>query len=133
MHRGTYLGHACGEFPALCVSSPVIRRFGLEIRDRHAVADAIVATCPDVHPAVARAHAAALVSEPPNGEGANMAMQDGAELNHALAARPDDIEAALAQYEQALFPRSAAAAAVEAETAGMDVTSQDLIDFFAQV
>ncbi|KJY41672.1 FAD-dependent oxidoreductase [Streptomyces sp. NRRL B-1568] len=48
---------------------------------------------------------------PPSGEGANLAMYDGAELGNALAAHPDDIEAALTAYEEALFPRSAAAAA----------------------
>ncbi len=47
----------------------------------------------------------------PSGEGANLAMYDGAELGNALAAHPDDTEAALTAYEDALFPRSAAAAA----------------------
>jgi 2-polyprenyl-6-methoxyphenol hydroxylase-like FAD-dependent oxidoreductase len=51
----------------------------------------------------------------PNGEGANLAMYDGAELGTALAAHPDDIEAALNAYEQALFPRSTEAAIQGAE------------------
>ena len=41
---------------------------------------------------------------PPDGEGANLAMQDGAELGLALAAHPGDVEAALAVHEAALFP-----------------------------
>lgn len=52
---------------------------------------------------------------PPNGEGANLAMYDGAELGRAIAAHPGDTETALAEYEKALFPRAAAAAAEGAD------------------
>jgi 2-polyprenyl-6-methoxyphenol hydroxylase-like FAD-dependent oxidoreductase len=50
---------------------------------------------------------------PPNGEGANTAMRDGAELGQAIAAHPDDVEVALAEYEQAMFPRAAVEAGGE--------------------
>jgi 2-polyprenyl-6-methoxyphenol hydroxylase-like FAD-dependent oxidoreductase len=53
---------------------------------------------------------------PPSGEGANLAMFDGAELGKAIAANPGDIEATLTTYEEALFPRSEAAYADAHET-----------------
>jgi len=52
---------------------------------------------------------------PPNGEGANVAMLDGAELGRAIAAHPGDPETAVADYEQGMFPRAAAAAAEGAD------------------
>ncbi|MEV4926530.1 FAD-dependent oxidoreductase [Streptomyces roseoverticillatus] len=64
----------------------------------------------------------------PNGEGANVAMLDGAELGKAIAAHPDDIETALTAYERALFPRGAAATAVAAH----NPTSREVINFFTQ-
>jgi 2-polyprenyl-6-methoxyphenol hydroxylase-like FAD-dependent oxidoreductase len=70
---------------------------------------------------------------PPAGEGANLAMFDGAELGKAIAARPDDIETALAAYEAALFPRSeseAADAYLILELCLGDRAPFGLIDFF---
>jgi 2-polyprenyl-6-methoxyphenol hydroxylase-like FAD-dependent oxidoreductase len=55
----------------------------------------------------------------PNGEGANLAMLDGAELGRALAAYPNDVETALATHEEAMF---AHAAAVEADDDGFYTT-----------
>ncbi|MER6251817.1 NAD(P)/FAD-dependent oxidoreductase [Streptomyces sp. NPDC001584] len=73
---------------------------------------------------------------PPNGEGANLAMYDGAELGQALAAHPDDVEAALTEYEQAMFPRSAEVATFEGgEVPGIDSehnTAQGLINMITE-
>ena len=54
---------------------------------------------------------AAHLMSPFAGEGANLAMFDASELGNAIAAHPEDAEDALAQYEQALFPRGAEFAA----------------------
>ena len=70
---------------------------------------------------------------PPSGDGANLAMYDGAELGSALTAHPGNVEAALLAYESELFPRSASTAA-EAERMSAvcfgDRAPQSLVDFF---
>lgn len=71
---------------------------------------------------------------PPNGEGANLAMFDGAELGKAIAANPGDIEAALVAYEKELFLRGEAAAAAGDEVLLEKLLGpnapQSLVDFF---
>jgi 2-polyprenyl-6-methoxyphenol hydroxylase-like FAD-dependent oxidoreductase len=52
---------------------------------------------------------------PPVGEGANMALLDGALLGLALAAHPDDFPAAVKEYEREMFERTSAAARMSAD------------------
>jgi 2-polyprenyl-6-methoxyphenol hydroxylase-like FAD-dependent oxidoreductase len=71
---------------------------------------------------------------PPSGEGANLAMYDGAELGNALAACRGDLEAALGEYEETMFVRSANAAVEAARIHRLcfldDNAPHGLIDFF---
>ncbi|MFF8643116.1 FAD-dependent oxidoreductase [Streptomyces sp. NPDC015345] len=75
---------------------------------------------------------------PPNGEGANLAMLDGADLGRALATYPHDIEAALGEFEQAMFGRGAEAPLLEGADAHVAATGSgndpvhDLITTFTR-
>ena len=60
-------------------------------------------------------------------------MFDGAEFGKAIAAHPGDTEAALADYEQAMFSRSETAAADAHRALGLFLNERvpfGLIDFF---
>ncbi|MEU1300513.1 FAD-dependent oxidoreductase [Streptomyces shenzhenensis] len=77
---------------------------------------------------------AAHLMSPFAGEGANLALLDGAELGLALAAHPGDAEAALSAYEERLFPRSERSAAESARSAALlfrGDAPQGLLDEFA--
>jgi len=76
---------------------------------------------------------AAHVMSPYAGEGANLAMQDAAELALALVEHAGDVEKALTQYETAMFPRAEQAAEMSAQ--GLDMcfaadAPRALVEFF---
>ncbi len=70
---------------------------------------------------------------PPVGEGANMALLDGALLALALTAHPDDFPVAVKEYEREMFDRTSAAARMSARMQEM-LTSPDasrrVLEFF---
>ncbi|WP_410642933.1 FAD-dependent oxidoreductase [Amycolatopsis sp. lyj-346] len=70
---------------------------------------------------------------PPVGEGANMALLDGAALALALAAHPDDSGAAVAEYEREMYDRTAAAARMSADVQELLMSpdaSRRMLEFF---
>lgn len=79
---------------------------------------------------------AAHLMSPFAGEGANLAMLDATELALALAEHSDDVDAALARYEAAMFPRSQAAA--EGSARGLDMchatdAPREMVGFFSDM
>jgi 2-polyprenyl-6-methoxyphenol hydroxylase-like FAD-dependent oxidoreductase len=77
---------------------------------------------------------AAHLMSPFAGEGANLALLDGAELGLALARHGGDTEGALTAYEERLFPRSEQAAAASASSGAMlfrEDAPRGLVEMFA--
>jgi 2-polyprenyl-6-methoxyphenol hydroxylase-like FAD-dependent oxidoreductase len=77
---------------------------------------------------------AAHLMSPFAGEGANLAMFDGAQLGEAIAASPEDLEVAITAYEKELFPRSIAVAAAAARNQQIlfdERAPLSLLDLFA--
>jgi 2-polyprenyl-6-methoxyphenol hydroxylase-like FAD-dependent oxidoreductase len=70
---------------------------------------------------------------PPVGEGANMALLDGALLGLALAAHPGDFPAAVREYEREMFERTGTAARMSADLQELLMApdaSRRMLEFF---
>lgn len=70
---------------------------------------------------------------PPTGQGANMALLDGARLALALAAHPDDLPRAVEEYEREMFERTSATARRSMEMKKLLMSpdaAQRLLEFF---
>lgn len=85
-------------------------------------------------PGVTLAGDAAHLMSPFAGEGANLAMYDGAELAKCILAHPGNVELALSAYEEAMFPRAESAAAESDRNSKLffnEDSPQGVLDLFA--